>query len=74
MDVSVILKITGIGILISVACQVLSKNGRDEQATMLSVAGIVIVMIFIISELESLFSLLSRVFGLQIWANSSFVE
>ena len=66
MDVSVILKITGIGILISVACQVLSKNGRDEQATMLSVAGIVIVMIFIISELESLFSLLSRVFGLQI--------
>ena len=66
MDVSVILKITGIGILISVACQVLSKNGRDEQATMLSVAGIVIVMIFIISEFESLFSLLSRVFGLQI--------
>ena len=66
MDLSVILKITGIGLLISVACQVLSKSGRDEQSTMLSVAGIIIVMIFIITELEKLFSLLSRIFGLQL--------
>jgi len=64
MDISLILKITGIGLLISVACQVLSKSGRDEQATMLSVAGIIIVMIMIITELDALFSLLSRVFGL----------
>ena len=63
MDISLILKITGIGLLISVACQVLSKSGRDEQATMLSIAGIIIVMIMIITELEGLFSLLSRVFG-----------
>lgn len=63
MDISLILKITGIGLLISVACQVLSKSGRDEQATMLSIAGIIIVMIMIITELDSLFSLLSRVFG-----------
>ena len=66
MDISVILKITGIGLLISVACQVLSKSGRDEQATMLSIAGIIIVMILIISELEGLFSTLSRVFGFQL--------
>ena len=63
MDISLILKITGIGLLISVACQVLSKSGRDEQATMLSVAGIIIVMIMIITELDGLISLLSRVFG-----------
>ena len=63
MDISLILKITGIGLLISVACQVLSKSGRDEQATMLSIAGIIIVMIMIITELDNLFSLLSRVFG-----------
>ena len=60
---SLILKITGIGLLISVACQVLSKSGRDEQATMLSIAGIIIVMIMIITELDGLFSLMSRVFG-----------
>ena len=66
MDVSIILKITGIGLLISVVCQVLSKSGRDEQATMLSIAGIIIVMILIINELEGLFSTLSRVFGFQL--------
>lgn len=63
MDISLILKITGVGLLVSVACQVLSKSGRDEQATMLSIAGIIIVMLLIVSELQGLFSTLSRVFG-----------
>ena len=63
MDISLILKITGIGILISVACQVLSKCGRDEQATMLSIAGIIIVMLLILTELDRLFDTLSRMFG-----------
>ena len=66
MYISLILKITGIGLLISVACQVLSKSGRDEQSTMLSIAGIIIVMILIVSELEGLFSTLSRIFGFQL--------
>ena len=64
MDISLILKITGIGLLISVACQILSKSGRDEQSTMLSIAGIIIVMLLIISELDNLFSLLKRIFGI----------
>ncbi|MBQ8145355.1 MAG: stage III sporulation protein AC [Clostridia bacterium] len=64
MDISLILKITGIGLLISVACQVLSKSGRDEQATMLSIAGIIIAMILIITELDNLFSIISKVFGI----------
>ena len=63
MDISLILKITGIGLLISVACQVLTKSGRDEQATLLSIAGIIVVMLLIISELDNLFSTLTRVFG-----------
>ncbi len=63
MDISLILKITGIGLLISVACQVLSKSGRDEQATMLSIAGIIIVMLLVVSELEGLFSKLAQTFG-----------
>ena len=63
MDISLILKITGIGLLISVACQILTKSGRDEQATMLSIAGIIVVMLLIISELDNLFSTLTKVFG-----------
>ena len=64
MDISLILKIAGIGLLVSVTCQILSKSGREEQATLLSIAGIVIVMLLIVSELDELFKLLSRVFGL----------
>ena len=64
MDISLILKITGIGLLVSVVCQILSKSGREEQATLLSVGGIIIVMLLIISELDTLFSTLSRIFGL----------
>lgn len=63
MDISLILKITGVGLLVSISCQVLSKSGRDEQATMLSIAGIIIVMLMIISELKNLFSTLSQVFN-----------
>lgn len=63
MDISLILKITGIGLLVSVACQILSKSGRDEQATLLSIAGIIIVMVLIISELGNLLSVLSSVFN-----------
>ncbi len=63
MDISLILKITGVGLLISVACQVLSKSGRDEQATLLSIAGIIIVMLLIVTELGNLFSTLASIFN-----------
>ena len=64
MDISLILKITGIGLLVSVGCQVLSKSGRDEQATLLSIAGLIIVMLLIVGELNGLFSTLSSIFNL----------
>ena len=64
MDISLILKITGIGLLVSVACQILNKSGRDEQATLLSIGGIILVMLIILSELDVLFSTLSRIFGI----------
>ncbi|MBQ9704132.1 MAG: stage III sporulation protein AC [Clostridia bacterium] len=64
MDISLILKITGIGILISVACQILNKSGRDEQATLLSIGGIILVMLIILSELDVFFNTLSKIFGI----------
>jgi len=64
MDISLILKITGIGILVSVACQILSKSGRDEQATLLSIGGIILVMLLILSEMKNLFNVISTIFGI----------
>lgn len=63
MDISLILKITGLGLLVAVGCQILSKSGRDEQATLLSIGGIIIVMLLIITELSQLFSKISTIFG-----------
>ncbi|MBE6605933.1 MAG: stage III sporulation protein AC [Ruminococcaceae bacterium] len=64
MDVAFILKIAGIGLVVSVACQILSKSGRDEQATFVSIAGIIVVLVMLVSELKELFSLIRSVFGL----------
>ncbi len=64
MDVAFILKIAGIGLVVSVACQILSKSGRDEQATFVTIAGIIVVLVMLISEMRDLFSLITSVFGL----------
>lgn len=64
MDVSLLLKIAGIGMLVAVSCQVLSKIGRDDQATMVSVAGIIVVLLILVGELGELFNTVKDVFGL----------
>lgn len=64
MGISLILKIAGIGIVVSVACQILQKSGRDEQATFVTVAGVIIAMIMLAGEISTLFSTLRSVFGL----------
>ncbi len=63
MDVGLILKVAGIGILVSVSSQILSKSGRDEQAMMVTIAGLIVVLVMIITELGELFSLIRSVFG-----------
>ncbi|MBQ7669396.1 MAG: stage III sporulation protein AC [Clostridia bacterium] len=64
MDISLILKIAGIGLLSAVACQILSKSGKDEQSTLLSIAGIIIVFIMIVDKAGTLITSLKGVFGL----------
>ena len=59
-----ILKIAGVGLIVSVACQILQKNGRDEQATFVTVAGVVIVMILLAGKIGNMFTTLKSVFGL----------
>lgn len=63
-DVSLLLKIAGIGMIAAVICQILSKSGRDEQATLVSVAGIIIVITMFIDKLSGLFDSLRTIFGL----------
>ncbi len=64
MDVSLILKIAGVGILVSVASQILSKAGREEQAMFVTIAGIVIVLIFLVGEIDRLFETVKNIFGI----------
>ena len=64
MNVSLILKIAGVGLIVSVACQILQKNGRDEQATFVTVAGVIIVMLMLAGEIGGLFGALTNAFGL----------
>lgn len=64
MNIELILKIAGLGILVSVICQVLTKTGRDEQAMLLSVAGAIAVTLLVVKELSSLIGTIRTVFGL----------
>ncbi len=64
MEIELILKIAGVGILISVISSVLSKSGKDEQAMLVSVAGIIVVMMLLIEEIGGLIDTVRSVFGL----------
>ena len=64
MDTELILKIAGIGILVAVSSQILSKTGRDDQATFVSIAGIIIVLFLLVREIGGLFDSVKNIFGL----------
>jgi stage III sporulation protein AC len=64
MDISLIFKIAGIGILISVVHQILVKAGREDQAMMVTMAGMIIVLTVIIKEVSTLFDTVRKVFEL----------
>ena len=63
MDISLIIKVAGVGMLVAVVTQILSKAGRDEQAMLVSIAGIVVVFLFLMREIGSLFDTIKSVFG-----------
>ena len=63
MDVSFILKIAGVGVLVSSASAILSKTGRDEQAMLVTVAGFIAVMLMLVGEMGELFETVRSVFG-----------
>ena len=64
MDVSLIFKIAAIGIVVSVLNQVLARSGREEQATMTTLAGLVVVLMLLVDQIGTLFERVKSVFGL----------
>ncbi len=64
MDVDLIFKIAAVGILVAVLNILLSRAGRDEQALMTTIAGLVVVLIVILREISGLFDLIKSLFGL----------
>ena len=63
MQIDLIFKIAAIGILVSVFSQLLIRSGREEQALMTTLAGLVVVMMILVQEIGNLFRMMKSVFG-----------
>lgn len=63
MDIDLIFKIAAVGIIVAILNQVLSNTGRAEQATMTTLAGLIVVLMIIVQEISNLFSLVKDLFG-----------
>ncbi|MCD7902337.1 MAG: stage III sporulation protein AC [Oscillospiraceae bacterium] len=64
MDVDLIFKIAAVGILVAVLNILLSHSGREEQALMVTIAGLVCVLVIVVQEISSLFALIKQLFSL----------
>ena len=64
MGIELIFRIAAIGIIVAVLNQLLARSGRDEYGMMITIAGIVMVLTMMISEINNLFELVQNVFGL----------
>ena len=64
MDVDLIFKIAAVGILVAVLNQLLIRSGREEQAMMTTLAGLVVVMMILVQEISGLFQLIKALFDL----------
>ncbi len=64
MDVDLIFKIAAIGILVAVLNLILARSGRDEQALMTTLAGLIVVLMMLLQQISDLFELVKRLFSL----------
>lgn len=62
MEVDLIFKIAAIGIIVSILNQVLSRSGREEQATMTVLTGLVVVLMIVAEKIAELFQLVKTLF------------
>jgi stage III sporulation protein AC len=64
MDISIIFKIAAIGIVITVVCQILKKSDREDVATIVTIAGLVIILTVVVSMIGDLFDEIKQIFDL----------
>ena len=64
MEIDLIFKIAAIGIIVSILNQVLSRSGREEQATMTTLTGLVVVLMMVAQKIADLFELVKTLFHL----------
>lgn len=64
MDVDLIFKIAAVGILVAVLNLLLARSGREEQAMMTTLAGLVVVLMMLVQQISDLFQLVKTLFGL----------
>ncbi|MBQ1372102.1 MAG: stage III sporulation protein AC [Oscillospiraceae bacterium] len=62
MDIDLIFKIAAMGIIVSIHNQVLIRSGREEQATMTTLAGLVVVLMLVVEKIADLFALVKELF------------
>ena len=63
MDIDLVFKIAAIGIIVAVLGQLLTRSGREEQALMTTLAGLIVVLMLIVQEISDLFEMMKSVFG-----------
>lgn len=63
MDVDMIFKIAAVGIIVAVLNQLLIRSGREDQALLTTIAGLIVALMMIITEISDLFETIKDVFG-----------
>ena len=64
MEIDLIFKIAAVGIIVSILNQVLSRSGREEQATMTTLTGLIVVLMMVAQKISDLFELVKQLFDL----------
>lgn len=64
MDVDMIFKIAAIGIIVAVLNQLLIRSGREEQAMLTTLAGLIVVLSMLVTQISNLFNTIKQLFGL----------
>ena len=64
MNIDIIFKIAGIGIIITIICQILKKSDREDVATLVSLVGLIIVLSLVVSVISDFFNTIKELFSL----------
>ncbi len=64
MEIDLVFKIAAVGIIVSILNQVLSRSGREEQATMTTLTGLIVVLMMVAQKISELFDLVKQLFDL----------